>query len=124
MPNLSLKSVVLRMAARARAYVSLLGSAHAASPAMVPQFTHAQMQDWINSSPLTMSNLRGKVVLIEFWAFDCINCLHSAAWIESVATRDAAAGLTVIGVIPRNFPRKAKPPTYVRPSSVSGLPIR
>jgi thiol-disulfide isomerase/thioredoxin len=95
---LLLKGAVSRTAALALAFAPLLGGAQAASPALAPQFTHTHTEDWINSSPLTWAQLRGRVVLIEFWAFDCINCLHSAAWVESVAKQDAAAGLTVIGV--------------------------
>jgi alkyl hydroperoxide reductase subunit AhpC len=33
-------------------------------------------QTWINSEPVKLSDLRGKVVLVEFWTFDCINCQH------------------------------------------------
>jgi thiol-disulfide isomerase/thioredoxin len=91
-----LNSAALR--ATGIALVFLLGCARAASPVMAPQFTHTHAEDWINSKPLTLTALRGKVVLVEFWACDCINCLHSAAWVESVAQHDAAAGLTVIGV--------------------------
>jgi thiol-disulfide isomerase/thioredoxin len=53
---------------------------------------------WINSEPLTLRQLRGKVVLIDFWTYSCINCLrtlpHVKAWDE--AYRDD--GLTIIGV--------------------------
>jgi thiol-disulfide isomerase/thioredoxin len=77
---------------------AFVGNAPAAPAVVAPQFTHVRAEDWINSKPLTLTDLRGKVVLVEFWAFDCINCLHSAAWVESVAEQDGAAGLTVIGV--------------------------
>jgi thiol-disulfide isomerase/thioredoxin len=76
----------------------LLYGAQAAAPARIPEFTHPQSADWINTRPLTVAELRGKVVLVEFWAFDCINCLRSAAWLKSVAEQQAAAGLVVIGV--------------------------
>ena len=33
-------------------------------------------RDWINSQPLTPDSLSGRVVLVEFWAFECINCIH------------------------------------------------
>jgi cytochrome c biogenesis protein CcdA/thiol-disulfide isomerase/thioredoxin len=53
---------------------------------------------WLNSEPLTMEGLRGKVVLIDFWTYSCINCLrtlpHVRAWDE--AYRDY--GLVVVGV--------------------------
>ena len=53
---------------------------------------------WINSSPLTLQQLRGKVVLIDFWTYSCINCLrtvpHLKAWYEAYHRR----GLVIIGV--------------------------
>lgn len=76
----------------------LAGPAHAATPRILPEFTHTGSADWINSPPLTAAQLRGKVVLVEFWAFDCINCVRSAPWIKSIASRYARAGLVVIGV--------------------------
>jgi thiol-disulfide isomerase/thioredoxin len=76
------------------------------APVNVPQFTHVQPAEWINSKPLTVAELRGKVVLVEFWAFDCINCLHSAAWIRTVADQQAAAGLVVIGVHTPELPQE------------------
>jgi thiol-disulfide isomerase/thioredoxin len=100
------KRTVSRTAALALTYAVLLGGALAASPALAPQFTHTRTEDWINSSPLTLAQLRGRVVLIEFWAFDCSNCLHSAAWVESLVKRDAAAGLTVIGVHTPELPEE------------------
>jgi thiol-disulfide isomerase/thioredoxin len=68
------------------------------SPYPAPEFTHSQPADWINSAPLRLAALRGKVVLVEFWAYDCDNCLNSQAWVQSVAARKAAAGLVVVAV--------------------------
>jgi cytochrome c biogenesis protein CcdA/thiol-disulfide isomerase/thioredoxin len=53
---------------------------------------------WINSPPLTMASLRGNVVLVHFWTFACINCLHVQPYVKAWAARYAAAGLVVIGV--------------------------
>ena len=57
-----------------------------------------QIDRWLNSEPLTMDALRGKVVLIDFWTYSCINCLrtlpHVRAWDE--AYRDD--GLVIVGV--------------------------
>ncbi|MCW4386104.1 cytochrome c biogenesis protein DipZ [Salinibacterium sp. SYSU T00001] len=56
------------------------------------------IQEWINSDPIALQDLRGQVVLIDFWAYSCINCQrsipHTVAWYE--AYRDA--GFEVIGV--------------------------
>ncbi|HXR97626.1 MAG TPA: cytochrome c biogenesis protein DipZ [Terriglobales bacterium] len=54
--------------------------------------------DWINSPPLTSSELRGKVVLVDFWTYSCINCLRSLPYIEAWANKYKDQGLVVIGV--------------------------
>ncbi len=53
---------------------------------------------WINSDPLTFASLRGKVVLVEFWTFGCINCIHVQPYVKAWYDRYATAGLVVIGV--------------------------
>ncbi|MFI5262449.1 MAG: cytochrome c biogenesis protein DipZ [Candidatus Limnocylindrales bacterium] len=53
---------------------------------------------WINSGPLTLASLRGKVVLVHFWTFDCINCLHVQPYVKAWYAQYASAGLVVIGV--------------------------
>jgi len=58
----------------------------------------AGISDWINSPPLTLAGLRGKVVLVHFWTFACINCIHVQPYVKAWYTRYAAAGLVVIGV--------------------------
>ena len=54
--------------------------------------------DWINSEPLKLENLRGRVVLIEFWTFGCINCRNTLPFVKSWHDRYREKGLTVIGV--------------------------
>jgi len=53
---------------------------------------------WINSEPLSLPRLRGKVVLVEFWTYSCINCLRVLPQVSQWHQRYAAQGLTVIGV--------------------------
>ncbi|HET7756494.1 MAG TPA: redoxin domain-containing protein [Steroidobacteraceae bacterium] len=67
-------------------------------PYAAPEFTHAQASDWINSKPLTLAGLRGKVVLVEFWAFDCVNCVNSEPWVKAIARDKTGSGLVVVGV--------------------------
>lgn len=74
--------------------------------AAAPAFTHTRADDWINSPPLTLEQLRGKVVLVEFWTFDCINCLRSGDWVRKVAKDKAAAGLVVVGVHTPELPQE------------------
>jgi cytochrome c biogenesis protein CcdA/thiol-disulfide isomerase/thioredoxin len=53
---------------------------------------------WINSPPLTMAGLKGKVVVVDFWTYSCINCLRAAPYIEAWAQKYKDQGLVVIGV--------------------------
>jgi cytochrome c biogenesis protein CcdA/thiol-disulfide isomerase/thioredoxin len=53
---------------------------------------------WINSPPLSSKSLRGKVVMIDFWTYSCINCLRALPYVEGWATKYKDAGLVVIGV--------------------------
>ena len=53
---------------------------------------------WINSPPLDPAKLRGKVVLVDFWTYSCINCLRSLPYVEAWAKKYRDQGLVVIGV--------------------------
>lgn len=53
---------------------------------------------WINSNPLTMQELRGKVVLIDFWTYSCINCIRTIPYINAWYEKYKDMGLIIIGV--------------------------
>lgn len=53
---------------------------------------------WLNSRPLSGDDLRGKVVLVEFWTRECINCVHVLPHTRALYDKYAADGLVVIGV--------------------------
>ncbi|HEY7291387.1 MAG TPA: cytochrome c biogenesis protein DipZ [Vicinamibacterales bacterium] len=53
---------------------------------------------WLNSPPLTADALRGKVVVVDFWTYSCINCLRAIPYVRAWAEKYAAQGLVVIGV--------------------------
>ena len=53
---------------------------------------------WINSPPLTTAQLRGKVVLVDFWTYSCINCLRSLPYVRAWAQKYQDHGLVVIGI--------------------------
>ena len=61
-----------------------------------PEF--AGTQEWVNSEPLTMQELRGKVVLIDFWTYSCINCLRTLPFLREWHDRYADEGLVIVGV--------------------------
>ena len=75
----------------------------------LPEFTHRAPADWINSPPLTVAGLRGKAVLVEFWTFDCINCLRTLPWIRATEMRYRAQGLVVVAVHTPELPRERLP---------------
>lgn len=54
--------------------------------------------EWINSPPLTLAGLRGRVVLVHFWTFDCINCQHVQPYVKTWYERYRDQGFTVVGV--------------------------
>lgn len=53
---------------------------------------------WLNSAPLSAQALRGKVVLIDFWTYSCINCLRTLPYVKAWAEKYRDQGLVVIGV--------------------------
>ncbi|MEI9992673.1 MAG: cytochrome c biogenesis protein DipZ [Rhizomicrobium sp.] len=53
---------------------------------------------WLNAPPLTPAQLRGKVVLVDFWTYSCINCLRALPYIRAWAAKYKDHGLVVIGV--------------------------
>jgi thiol-disulfide isomerase/thioredoxin len=61
-----------------------------------PEF--AGTQEWINSDPLAMESLRGKVVLIDFWTYTCINCIRTLPFLQTWHERYTDEGLVIIGV--------------------------
>jgi cytochrome c biogenesis protein CcdA/thiol-disulfide isomerase/thioredoxin len=63
-------------------------------------------QAWINSPPLRIADLRGKVVLVDFWTFGCINCLHVLPHVKSWYAKYRDQGFVVIGVHTPEFPHE------------------
>src|SRR3977135_3141968 len=52
---------------------------------------------WLNSGPLSPADLRGRVVLVDFWTYTCVNWLRTFPYVRAWAAKYADAGLTVIG---------------------------
>ncbi len=72
------------------------GSTGGALGNCAPEFTGTQ--EWINSEPLTMESLRGKVVLIDFWTYTCVNCIRTLPFLREWYDRYADEGLVIVGV--------------------------
>jgi len=58
----------------------------------------AGAQEWLNSPPLSLEALKGKVVLVDFWTYSCINCLRSIPYVRAWAEKYKNHGMVVIGV--------------------------
>ena len=56
------------------------------------------IEAWINSEPLTIKELRGKVVLVDFWTYSCVNCIRTFPYLREWNAKYAADGLVIIGV--------------------------
>jgi cytochrome c biogenesis protein CcdA/thiol-disulfide isomerase/thioredoxin len=61
-------------------------------------------QRWFNSRPLSLAGLRGKVVLVDFWTYTCINCIRTLPHVEAWWQRYRSRGLVVVGVHTPEFP--------------------
>jgi cytochrome c biogenesis protein CcdA/thiol-disulfide isomerase/thioredoxin len=64
---------------------------------------------WFNGPPLTRVGLRGKVVLVDFWTYSCINCLRTLPYLRGWAEKYADAGLVVLGVHTPEFAFEKNP---------------
>ena len=82
----------------------------------------AGIAGWVNSPPLTMEELRGKVVLIDFWTYSCINCLRTLPHVEAWDRMYRKDGLVIVGVHTPEFAFEAVP-SNVR-SAVKRLGVR
>ncbi len=70
-----------------------------------PEFSGTQ--EWFNTpdgTPLTMASLRGKVVLIDFWTYSCINCIRTQPYLKALYARYHDEGLEIVGVHTPEFP--------------------
>jgi cytochrome c biogenesis protein CcdA/thiol-disulfide isomerase/thioredoxin len=92
-----------------------------------PEFTG--IQSWINSNPQTIAGLKGKVVLIDFWTYTCINCIRSLPYVQGWYSHYQKDGLVVIGVeapefayekIPSNVAAAVKQDGLTYPIAIDG----
>jgi thiol-disulfide isomerase/thioredoxin len=73
----------------------------------LPEFDGAT--GWLNSEPLTPERLRGKVVLVDFWTYTCINWLRTLGYVRAWHERYVGEGLVVVGVHTPEFPFEHDP---------------
>ncbi|QNK66534.1 thioredoxin family protein [Variovorax sp. PAMC26660] len=72
------------------------GDVPAAEALPAPEFQN--IDAWLNTQPLKLSELRGKVVLVDFWTYTCINCLNHLPYVKDWNAKYKDQGLVVVGV--------------------------
>ena len=77
---------------------------------------------WLNSAPLGAENLRGKVVLVDFWTYTCINWLRTLAYVRAWAEKYRETGLVVVGVHTPEFPFERDPENVRRAAEELNVP--
>jgi cytochrome c biogenesis protein CcdA/thiol-disulfide isomerase/thioredoxin len=93
----SIKSALAKVRRPERAPLQVLGNA--------PDFTGNQR--WFNTpgdQPLHLAQLRGKVVIVDFWTYTCINCIRTLPYLKALDTRYRKDGLVIVGVHTPEFP--------------------
>ena len=98
------------------------GDVSAASAAHSPDLSGATA--WINSPPLTLASLRGKVVLMDFWTYSCINCLRTLPYIKAWNEKYKDSGLVIIGVHTPEFPFEKDESNVRKAVRIWASPIR
>ncbi|HZE71163.1 MAG TPA: peptide-methionine (R)-S-oxide reductase MsrB [Pyrinomonadaceae bacterium] len=83
------------------------------SDSVVPETTSPTAPEfaagtWINSGPLTIKSLAGRVVLVEFWTFGCYNCRNTLPFVKRWHERYSDKGLTIVGVHSPEFDSEKK----------------
>jgi thiol-disulfide isomerase/thioredoxin len=62
------------------------------------------ISNWLNSGPLNIADLRGKVVLVDFWTYGCINCVNTLPYVTRLYKAYRDKGLVVVGIHTPEFP--------------------
>ncbi len=76
---------------------------------------------WINSTPLTAKQLKGKVVLVDFWDYSCINCIREIPYVRAWAEKYKNSGLVVIGVHTPEFDIEKQMPNVQKTVNKFGI---
>ena len=97
-------AIVAVMVARSTDPSSISGTTNVKSASDLPVIEKgpapslAPGKGWLNSKPLTPADLKGKVVVYDFWTYSCVNCVRTLPYVESWYQRYAKDGLVVVGV--------------------------
>src|SRR3546814_13151449 len=100
------------LAAASLLFVSAVHAAPRPAPVAAPEFTG--IEKWLNSDPLTLQSLRGKVVLVDFWTYTCINCIRTLPYVTRWHQAYKDQGLVVVGVHTPEFPFERSTPNVLK----------
>ena len=103
-----IRSLLLSLAVATAVLVVTTATASEGEVRPLPEFTHTEAATWLNSPPLTVAELRGRVVMIDFWTFDCWNCIRSLPWLHDVAGHGLFHVFTLVGVHTPEFAHERK----------------
>lgn len=92
-------------------FVALLTTAcaQALEQRPLPEFTTTEARYWLNSEPLGVEQLRGRVILIDVWTFDCWNCYRSFPWLKGLEADLSDQAFGVIGIHSPEFDHEQDP---------------
>ncbi len=88
-------------------------------PYPAPEFEG--LSNWINSSPLKKSDLKSKVVLVDFWTYSCINCIRTQSYLKGWYSTYKSSGLEIIGVHAPEFAFEKVPSNVEKAVKEAGL---
>ncbi|MCP1761884.1 thioredoxin family protein [Bradyrhizobium japonicum] len=107
---LAVSAALISMAVTGAVIPGICGEAARATPVVTaaasrqtaPDFTG--INNWFNSKPLRIADLRGKVVLVDFWTYGCVNCVNTLPHVTDLYAKYKDKGLVVVGVHTPEFP--------------------
>jgi thiol-disulfide isomerase/thioredoxin len=91
-----MKSTMQAVLAATALWTSMAAAAPLQNQGQAPEF--AGISTWLNSEAMSIQKLRGRVVLVDFWTFDCINCINTLPFVKSWHDKYKDQGLVVVGV--------------------------
>lgn len=92
-----------------------------ASAKLAPEITHKDSKEWLNSAPLKLADLRGKVVIVDFWSLACWNCYRSFPWLNGLQKRLEGRDFAIVGVHTPEFESEHDRSTVERKAAEYGL---
>ena len=97
------------------------GAGDVERPWAAPELPHQDPLNWVNSDPLTLADLEGKVVLVDFWTFGCWNCYRSFPFLKNLEDRYGEDEFVIIGVHTPEFEHEKERDSVVEKVAEFGL---